>query len=124
MIETPTENVKKQIAALERMTVGQLQKRYAEIFGEPARSGNRPSGFCAAWRGGFRRPPTATWQRGRLSAHASGHGNWGEGDVPVITGFRVIQRRAGTARNCYHLPHAACRVSGKPNSGPSPRHDH
>lgn len=41
MIETPTENLKKQIAALERMTVGQLQKRYGEVFGEPARSGNR-----------------------------------------------------------------------------------
>lgn len=41
MIETETNNVKKQIAALERMTVGQLQKRYAEVFGEPARSGNR-----------------------------------------------------------------------------------
>ena len=41
MIETPTENVKKQIAVLERMTVGQLQKRYAEVFGESARSGNR-----------------------------------------------------------------------------------
>jgi hypothetical protein len=41
MIETPTENVKKQIVALERMTVGQLHKRYAEVFCEPARSGNR-----------------------------------------------------------------------------------
>lgn len=41
MIDTTTENVKKQIAALERMSVGQLQKRYAEVFGEPARSGNR-----------------------------------------------------------------------------------
>lgn len=34
-------NVHKQIAALDRMTVGQLQKRYSEAFGEPARSGNR-----------------------------------------------------------------------------------
>jgi hypothetical protein len=41
MIETTTENVKKQIAALERMTVGQLQKRFAKVFGELARSGNR-----------------------------------------------------------------------------------
>lgn len=41
MIETTTENVKKHIAALGRMTVGQLQKRYADVFGEPARSGNR-----------------------------------------------------------------------------------
>lgn len=35
------ENVHKQIAALDRMTVGQLQNRYAEAFSEPARSGNR-----------------------------------------------------------------------------------
>lgn len=41
MIETTTDNMKKQIAALERMTVGQLQKRYGDAFGEPARSGNR-----------------------------------------------------------------------------------
>lgn len=34
-------DVKKQVAALDRMTVGQLQKRYAEVFDEPARSGNR-----------------------------------------------------------------------------------
>jgi len=51
MIETPTENVQKQIAALERMTVGQLQNRYAEVFGEPARSGNRQWLLrCVAWR--------------------------------------------------------------------------
>ena len=41
MTETTTENVKQQIALLDRMTVGQLQKRYAEVFDEPARSGNR-----------------------------------------------------------------------------------
>jgi hypothetical protein len=35
-----TDPIPKQIAALERMTVGQLQKRYAEVFGETARSGN------------------------------------------------------------------------------------
>jgi xanthine/CO dehydrogenase XdhC/CoxF family maturation factor len=40
MIETTT-NVKRQIAALERMTVSRLQQRYAEVFGETARSGNR-----------------------------------------------------------------------------------
>ena len=41
MTTTTKENVHKQIAALDRMTVGQLQKRYAEAFAEPARSGNR-----------------------------------------------------------------------------------
>ncbi len=41
MTETKTENVKQQIAALDRMTVGQLQKRYADVFDEPTRSGNR-----------------------------------------------------------------------------------
>ncbi|HRP63655.1 MAG TPA: DUF2924 domain-containing protein [Phycisphaerales bacterium] len=41
MIDTTTENVKKQIAALERMSVDQLQRRYSDVFGEPARSGNR-----------------------------------------------------------------------------------
>ena len=41
MTETTTENVKKQITTLDRMTVGQLQRRYAEAFDEPARSGTR-----------------------------------------------------------------------------------
>lgn len=46
-----TDSVPKQIAALERMTVGQLQKRYAEVFGEPARSGNKRWLFRRiAWR--------------------------------------------------------------------------
>ncbi len=31
-------NLAKELAALERMTVGQLQQRYAEVFGEPVRS--------------------------------------------------------------------------------------
>jgi Protein of unknown function (DUF2924) len=31
-------NITKEVAALERMTVGQLQDRYAEVFDEPARS--------------------------------------------------------------------------------------
>jgi hypothetical protein len=39
MIET--DPIPRQIAALERMTVGQLPKRYAEVFGETARSGNK-----------------------------------------------------------------------------------
>lgn len=30
-----------QVAALEQMSVGQLRERYAEVFGEAARSGNR-----------------------------------------------------------------------------------
>lgn len=41
MTEIAAQNTKKQIAALERMTVGQLQKRYADVFREPARSSNR-----------------------------------------------------------------------------------
>jgi hypothetical protein len=41
MIDATTTNVKKDIAGLERMTVGQLRERYAKVFGEPARSGNR-----------------------------------------------------------------------------------
>jgi len=31
----------RQVAALEQMSVGQLRERYAEVFGEAARSGNR-----------------------------------------------------------------------------------
>ena len=31
-------NMKKELAALEQMTVGQLQERYTEVFGEPVRS--------------------------------------------------------------------------------------
>lgn len=43
--------IPKQIASLERMTVGQLQKRYAEVFGEPARSGNKQWLFRrVSWR--------------------------------------------------------------------------
>lgn len=45
------DDVKRQIGALERMTVGQLQARYAEVFGETARSGNRQWLFRRlAWR--------------------------------------------------------------------------
>jgi hypothetical protein len=31
-------SIKKELAALEQMTVGQLRERYAEVFGEAARS--------------------------------------------------------------------------------------
>ena len=31
-------NVEKELAALRRMSVGQLRQRYAEVFGEPTRS--------------------------------------------------------------------------------------
>lgn len=31
-------NIAKEVAALEQMTVGQLQQRYIEVFGEPVRS--------------------------------------------------------------------------------------
>ncbi len=41
MTEITKENAKQQLAALDRMLVGQLRKRYAEVFDEPARSGNR-----------------------------------------------------------------------------------
>lgn len=34
-------NLAKELAALERMTVGQLQQRYAEVFGETVRSRHR-----------------------------------------------------------------------------------
>lgn len=35
-------NVAAELAALQRLTVGQLRTRYAEVFGESTRSGNRP----------------------------------------------------------------------------------
>lgn len=34
-------NLPKELAALEQMTVGQLQQRYVEVFGEPVRSRHR-----------------------------------------------------------------------------------
>ena len=34
-------NIAKEVAALEQMTVGQLQDRYVEVFGEPVRSRHR-----------------------------------------------------------------------------------
>lgn len=37
-MQTDAEPIRKQIAALERMTVGQLRERYAEVFGEATRS--------------------------------------------------------------------------------------
>jgi hypothetical protein len=36
-----TQNIQQTIAALERMTVSQLQKKYQEVFEEPSSSGNR-----------------------------------------------------------------------------------
>ena len=34
-------NIAKEVALLEQMTVGQLQDRYVEVFGEPVRSRHR-----------------------------------------------------------------------------------
>src|SRR5262245_36915961 len=34
--------IAKELAALERLSVGELQERYAEVFGEPTRGNNRP----------------------------------------------------------------------------------
>lgn len=34
--------MEEEIAALQRMTVAQLQKKYAEVFGEPTRAHNKP----------------------------------------------------------------------------------
>ena len=34
-------NVGKEVAALQRMTVRELRTRYAEVFGEPTRAGNK-----------------------------------------------------------------------------------
>ncbi len=40
MIETRT-NIVREVAAIRQMTVKELRGRYLEVFGEPARSGNR-----------------------------------------------------------------------------------
>jgi hypothetical protein len=46
-----TESVEQTVAALGRMTVGQLREKYLEAFGEPTRSGNRDFLFKRlAWR--------------------------------------------------------------------------
>ena len=43
--------VEQTVAALGRMTVGQLREKYLEVFGEPSRSGNRDFLFKRlAWR--------------------------------------------------------------------------
>lgn len=34
-------NLKREVAALERMTVGELRERFAKVFGETTRAGNR-----------------------------------------------------------------------------------
>lgn len=36
------QDIDSELAALSRMTAGQLRARYQEVFGEPTRSGNRP----------------------------------------------------------------------------------
>ena len=38
---TMTHNIGQQVAALRQLTAGQLRDRYAELFGEPPRSGHR-----------------------------------------------------------------------------------
>ena len=38
-------NVEKEVAALRRMSVGQLRQRYAEVFGEPTRSRHKPVSY-------------------------------------------------------------------------------
>ncbi len=35
-------NIGKEVAALRRMTVRELRSRYAEVFGEETRTGNKP----------------------------------------------------------------------------------
>jgi hypothetical protein len=46
-----TDSIEQTVAALGRMTVGQLRERYLEVFGEPSRSGNRDFLFKRlAWR--------------------------------------------------------------------------
>ena len=45
------QNIEETVAALGRMTVGQLRQKYLEVFGEPTRSGNRDFLFKRlAWR--------------------------------------------------------------------------
>src|SRR6478672_5776922 len=51
MSSSKTEGMEQTIAALGRMTVGQLRDKYLELFGEPTRSGNRDFLFKRlAWR--------------------------------------------------------------------------
>ena len=46
-----TQSMEQTVAALGRMTVGQLRQKYQEVFGEPTRSGNRDFLFKRlAWR--------------------------------------------------------------------------
>src|SRR5438105_14189473 len=46
-----TKGIEQTVAALGRMTVGQLREKYQEVFGEPTRSGNRDFLFKRlAWR--------------------------------------------------------------------------
>lgn len=46
-----TNNIKKEIAALQKMNVSELRQRHIELFGEPNRSGNRQYLFRRiAWR--------------------------------------------------------------------------
>src|SRR3712207_6737612 len=51
MSSSGMQGMEQTVAALGRMTVGQLRQRYLEVFGEPSRSGNRDFLFKRlAWR--------------------------------------------------------------------------
>ncbi len=51
MATTRTDNLERTIAALGRLTVGQLREKYLEAFGEPTKSGNKQFLFKRiAWR--------------------------------------------------------------------------
>src|SRR5262249_43825531 len=78
----------KELAALERLSVGRLRERYAEVFGEPTTGKTR--------RGRARGP---AWG-GREGAEGGwpGRARGGAGELADAAALRVIPPRAGAGR--------------------------
>ena len=60
----------RELAALDKMTVGQFAEKYREVFGVPTRTRNRTTS-ASAWPGASRSWPRAGSRRARSSASSS-----------------------------------------------------
>lgn len=83
-------NITNEVAALERMTVGEFQARYVEVFGEPVRSRHRQY-LDPPNRLEFRSWGGSPWQKSwyGLPVHVF------TGKMPVPRSCRRVSPRAG-----------------------------
>jgi hypothetical protein len=81
--------IEQTVAALRRMTLGQLRERYLEAFGEPSRSGNSDFLFKRiAWR-------CSRWRRGRCRSGRGGPRRAGHGGGVVTLPAQGLNCRCG-----------------------------